>query len=575
MSNTKKISILVVLFIVAIIVSLLTYTYFSSQKNILNSNSPVAVIPKSLEVGASNTQDFALGTTTKESEASVLESKNIAEFSPLNDAYKGEQKKLFLDAVPIVNDFNKASSLDAVHELRKKYPDEKYLNLVDVIYSLGTGNASSSVMVADLDAAEKSLQNKTDTFSKINKLPFVYKSTIDILRARISGQNGDMKSQISHLMDSLTTRLAERKGNAPLSRFFILNQEGDRLSSDLDSAYFDVLVKSSPNDYRVYLLRGVYYGGSIKSSDTSKKYFPLALNDLTKALKLNPNSPDVHYFMGSLYTAKQDGDTKKNINTSITYLHKAVSINSSYTSAYLLLGIDYLMLADNKMALKNFGKVTELDPNNAFAYYFKGDIEDFLHTFIPYDGKTVTEKDKAEELVAIGDITKAIEIQENSPAYPFYRFPLVNLYIRRASCYFKMEDGLRSAKEYDKVIASLFAKQMINMDIKTIRLIYPEFTDISDDVMIEGFRQKYYPFSYSKQEFYSLITSNTEDKRVVKNKEASTDYMDQYSLSYYYMQRAEAYYNSNDFYKAADDYKRMMHNSSDFPVSPERMRRMN
>jgi hypothetical protein len=69
--------------------------------------------------------------------------------------------------------------------------------------------------------------------------------------------------------------------------------------------------------------------------------------------------------------------------------------------------------------------------------------------------------------------------------------------------------------------------------------------------------------------------SNKKDMRDVRSKDGGEDYMNQYILSYYYLQQGEAYYNSGDTYKALIEYKRMIHNCPEYPIDKVRLSRIN
>jgi tetratricopeptide (TPR) repeat protein len=463
----------------------------------------------------------------------------------------------------------------ALNTLLKKYPEESYLYIVKTkLASEEEGNTNYSEMNSDLNTAAKyAQQNDKGVISAGKYKVAVFNSTIDLLRARISILSGD-KKEVDHLMDSVKETLRETRGDTNLSIYFILFNGAGGEKTELTPYYFDSLVQSYPSDFRVYILRGIFYGGNIGMVGSSKNYFTLALNDFNKAIKLNPKSADAYYFMGKLYSEKVGQDVSKNGKLSTKYLNQAISLDPNYTYAYLTLGVDNFLLGNYEESIKNFGKVIELDPDNIIAYYFRSAEADFLNKFDPYGNQTLTEDILAQERGAIADITKLIQLQEGSPFYAFYRYDLLKLYGIRAGYYFKIRDRVNAVKDFDKVIGFVLAKQIYMMDIKTIRSIYPEFADISDENLIEGLRQKYYPLLYEKKGFHDLIMSNKNDTRAVRSVVGEEDYMNKYILSYYYLQRGEAYYESGDPYNASIEYKRMAHNSPEYPVDKVRLLRM-
>src|SRR5207248_9536936 len=74
--------------------------------------------------------------------------------------------------------------------------------------------------------------------------------------------------------------------------------EDEQDRSSLTKSNLDLLVAKSPNDYRSYMFRGLFY---TFFTTFDEKYYPLAVADLEQAHKLNPRSAVVEYFLGSVY----------------------------------------------------------------------------------------------------------------------------------------------------------------------------------------------------------------------------------------------------------------------------------
>lgn len=125
-----------------------------------------------------------------------------------------------------------------------------------------------------------------------------------------------------------------------------------------------------------------------------------ALEYYKKAFDLSPNS-DAAYYIGVLYSEKE------NWNSSKTYLKKALTLNPNNSKAKDLLGtvveqaniklvdnaIAFYDKANYKEALAIFAQVLQDDPKNAYAYYYKGLINDVNKKY----------------LLAIADYKKAIQ----------------------------------------------------------------------------------------------------------------------------------------------------------------------
>lgn len=109
----------------------------------------------------------------------------------------------------------------------------------------------------------------------------------------------------------------------------------------------------------------------------------LALDYYKKAFNLKPDS-DMAYYIGVLYSEKENWFSSK------VFLLKALSLNPSNQKAKDLLGsvvqqlnvklvdegIDYYDKNDYPKALGIFNKILQDEPKNAYAYYYKGLIND-------------------------------------------------------------------------------------------------------------------------------------------------------------------------------------------------------
>lgn len=139
-----------------------------------------------------------------------------------------------------------------------------------------------------------------------------------------------------------------------------------------------------------------------------------ALEYYKKALTLSPNS-DIAYYIGVIYSEKEDWTNSK------VYLKKALALNANNTKAKDLLGTvteqANIKLVDNaiafydkgnyKEALAIFNKVILEDSKNAYAYYYRGLINDVNKKY----------------LLAIADYKKAI-VYNSSLSIVYYLMAL-------------------------------------------------------------------------------------------------------------------------------------------------------
>ena len=66
-------------------------------------------------------------------------------------------------------------------------------------------------------------------------------------------------------------------------------------------------------------------------------------------------------------------------------------------------------------------------------------------------------------------------------------------YENRAAAYAKVMNYENAIDDYGTAIGLKFASVVFLMSLPQIRSLYPEFADLSDQVLLEGLRQKYFP----------------------------------------------------------------------------------
>jgi tetratricopeptide (TPR) repeat protein/TolB-like protein len=91
-----------------------------------------------------------------------------------------------------------------------------------------------------------------------------------------------------------------------------------------------------------------------------------AINELRRALELAPNSDEGHRRLGAAYLA-----AGKTAEATLAY-RKAIEVNPYYWSNHNSLAAAYLRFGDYEKALASFRRVTELEPDNAVGYQNMG-----------------------------------------------------------------------------------------------------------------------------------------------------------------------------------------------------------
>ncbi len=87
-----------------------------------------------------------------------------------------------------------------------------------------------------------------------------------------------------------------------------------------------------------------------------------AIVELNRALQLSPNSDEGHRRLGTAYL--NDGKP----NEAVLAYQKAIEVNPYYWANHSSLGIAFLSMGENQKALDSFRKVTELEPENSVGY---------------------------------------------------------------------------------------------------------------------------------------------------------------------------------------------------------------
>ncbi len=91
-----------------------------------------------------------------------------------------------------------------------------------------------------------------------------------------------------------------------------------------------------------------------------------AINDLNKAIELNPNDANAHLLRGK---AKLGLNQYKN---AIDDFSKAIELRPNYGRAYSQRGLVRIGLKQYKNAIDDYSKAIELNPNDANAYFHRG-----------------------------------------------------------------------------------------------------------------------------------------------------------------------------------------------------------
>jgi len=100
-----------------------------------------------------------------------------------------------------------------------------------------------------------------------------------------------------------------------------------------------------------------------------------AVDDLNRAIEINPNYADAYYNRGITYNGLG------NYNQAIADFNRAIVINPGIPDAYYYLSVSHLGLGNYEQAIHALDRAIELNPNFADAYYSRGLTQGMLGNY--------------------------------------------------------------------------------------------------------------------------------------------------------------------------------------------------
>ena len=172
-------------------------------------------------------------------------------------------------------------------------------------------------------------------------------------------------------------------------------------------------IELNPELAKAYYIRGLAYG--------SQGEYKHAVQDYTKAIELNPEFAEAYYFRGSAYSIQ--GEYERAIED----LTKAIELEPDDAGTYIIRGSAYYNQGEYERVIEDATKAIELEPDDAGIYYARG---------LAYYNQGEYER-------AIEDATKAIELNPKL-AEAYYARGLVRLALKRWK---EAKSDLTAAKE--------------------------------------------------------------------------------------------------------------------------------
>jgi len=303
-----------------------------------------------------------------------------------------------------------------------------------------------------------------------------------------------------------------------------------------------LLASSAPKDWRPLALEGLYYEFF---TTFDEQYYSQAAAAFQKAALVNPRTPIIPYLQGKLYTKSAfwtkkawSSDAARNdiYRTSLPLFTRAIQLSPNYELAYAARAEAYLQMKQYMLAIKDFNKVLSIDSNNTTAHSDRG----------------LANLEVGQYYAAISDFDDAIRLKQNGEIY------LPNLYENRADAHVKVNDYRRAIEDYNSAIELRIDTQLILWSLAQFRGLYPEYSAVSDDVLLQKLNRRFAP-QYEPDAFKKVMTQD--------NGKWGISLLDDL-----YEKRGIAYLNIGDFRHGILDFQRIFVGMPDYGKFIERWR---
>jgi tetratricopeptide (TPR) repeat protein len=487
-----------------------------------------------------------ISSAISNAQAALIESKGLQELSSESNVptstLSPETKKVveaLLSTIQLAGDGKDEAKLQqataAISRLIEQHPDYGDAYILRATYSLTSSRPNLQQIRDDADAALK--------YHGLPKYGSAYRSDAEIyaLRAKTDVLAADYQQAMVDLESAV---MADPSSPNEVFSTGGVKPDEDANPTALQKKDFDTLVARYPQDYRACLFRGLFYGSF---TTYGEQYYAPSIADLDRALEVNPKSALVHYFLGmtlqkmtfwtqaaardiSDLTGAKGGYKQRTHQKALQQFEAAVTLDPAFVPSNAEAAEELLNLKRYSDALPYYDRVIQLQPDNAGAYNDRGLAKSNLGRL--YD--------------AISDYSRAIDLKK-SHNETF----LEDTYENRAEAYSKTGNYDSAIEDYSRAIGLKFRGQVFLMGIPQIRAIYPELGDISDDDLLEGLRQKYFP-NMSQANFTGHYKENKQ--------------FDDFLLAELYAKRGDTYLAAQNFRKAAAEYLRAVHDDSKYPI---------
>jgi tetratricopeptide (TPR) repeat protein len=263
----------IAIFVIALIIITVVAARFyrrTSQKS-LPSKSPQAVA-----IENTGLVEFSPGLV----EAEITSPENRAKYEKMSAIFStiGDGKDALKNTQAI-------GQLDRFIEEYPDTPDAYYMRATLALSSPIPDYAKILKDISKTEQLNSSANSKSLTVTAAN---------IDVIRAKVHLLTNDDQ----HAIADLESAIKSDPSKGIFNNGGVKAEEETPNRAAMQNRDFEYLVSKYPNDFRVYMARGLFYDSFTSYSES---YFSPAFSDLNRAQALNPNSALVEYLLGSLY----------------------------------------------------------------------------------------------------------------------------------------------------------------------------------------------------------------------------------------------------------------------------------
>jgi tetratricopeptide (TPR) repeat protein len=275
--------------------------------------------------------------------------------------------------------------------------------------------------------------------------------TIAVVNKRLNGDSGGY----SIIYDAST--LPGMSGGG------VFNENGQLVAIHGIGDRYQVGTETS-NDFKVGNKIGFNRGIPIRWVIQSLKELGIALegSDLINGRQdiQDPTTADEHFMIGFNKFVSPGDNVVAGKRQAIQEFSKAIKLNPRYTSSYFVRGYTYTQLEDLELAIKDYSKTIELDPKHVEAYISRGNLryvqKDLIGAITDYDqaiilnpqsynaynnrGNVKAQQNNLEE--ALADYTKAILLNSK----------YAEAYYNRGNLKDRQNDLAGARSDYDQAI---------------------------------------------------------------------------------------------------------------------------